>query len=389
MTNTVSKIVSDETLNKMIQIESGGNPKSKARTSSATGLMQALNATWLGLIRDHRPDIMTGRSQSAVLALRLDPSLSIEMLARFTEDNLRVMGAGAAQGDIYLAHFLGAGTARKVLQAPSGSLAINYTGSAAAKANPTIIKPNTTVAQLRAWAAKKMNIKPTQNWVAKYYKGAAANPQPVHLIDGDLTEIADELAPNGDPNLQVVQTQLKGMNYYTGMLDGLWGSKTSGAIAGFLNDFGVTMDAPTTSASYRSKESIIRDALDRAEDMHFVRPVTMARKEQAIEVVDKIAPEAAPARKSVWSSIFAFLASIIAAIWTTISDYASTIWNFFTANKDNIPATATDPSYLMKLVHMVPAPIWFFLLAAVFGFIGFKSVQSLRKINDAVSTGER
>lgn len=389
MTNTVSRIVSDDTLNKIIQIESSGNPNIRARTSSATGLMQALNATWLGVVRAHRPDLLKNRSDAAVLALRLDPNISIEMLARFTEDNLKIIGTNAPQGDIYLAHFLGAGTARKVIQAPAGALAINYTGSAAAKANPTIITAKTTVAQLRAWAAKKMSKKPAQDWVAKYYKGTGANPLPLSLMGDDADTLIDELAPNGDLNLQVVQTQLKGMNYYTGMLDGLWGSKTSGAIAGFLNDFGVPMDAPTTMQSYRSKEATIREALDRAEDRNFVRPVTAARKEQAIEVVDKIAPEAAPARKSVWSSIFAFLASIIAAIWTTISDYASTIWNFFTANRDNIPASATDPSYVMKLVHMVPAPIWFFLLAAVFGFIGFKSVQSLRKINDAVSTGER
>jgi hypothetical protein len=72
MTNTVSKTVSDETLNCIITIESAGRTNIKAPTSSALGLGQFLNATWLATVRKHRPDLLKGR-RAQVLALRTDP----------------------------------------------------------------------------------------------------------------------------------------------------------------------------------------------------------------------------------------------------------------------------------------------------------------------------
>ena len=107
MTNTVSKIISDETLNKIITIESGGDPKAKAKTSSATGLFQFIDDTWLDMIKRYRPDLTRGKSKAQILALRKDPTTSIEMGAHFTEENAATLGAGYADGDLYLAHFLG------------------------------------------------------------------------------------------------------------------------------------------------------------------------------------------------------------------------------------------------------------------------------------------
>src|SRR5687768_7527519 len=133
MTNTVSRVLSDETLNRIIQIESAGKLKAKAKTSSALGLFQFLNATWMDTVEKHRPDLLAGRTKAQVLALRTDPEICIELGARFTEDNARALGAGYTDGDLYLAHFLGLGAARKFLRAAPNASAETLAGAAAVK----------------------------------------------------------------------------------------------------------------------------------------------------------------------------------------------------------------------------------------------------------------
>ena len=117
MTNTVSRIISDDTLSRAVQIESAGNAKARAVTSSATGLFQFLDATWRDTVRKHRPDWLTGNTDAGLLAMRLDPVRSIEIGARFWEDNARIVGPGWTDGDLYLAHFAGPAAARKLFGA--------------------------------------------------------------------------------------------------------------------------------------------------------------------------------------------------------------------------------------------------------------------------------
>lgn len=166
---TVSDTISDETLSRIIQIESEGKPSAKARTSSATGLGQFISQTWLETVRKHRPDIYK-RAKNEVLALRLDPSFSIEMLARFTEDNARGLGKGYTDADLYLAHFSGLGAARKLLRSDQKALASSVYDAAAIKANRSILEGK-TVGQVRAWAAKKMANAYVADYVKKFYKG--------------------------------------------------------------------------------------------------------------------------------------------------------------------------------------------------------------------------
>lgn len=169
MTFHVSNSVSNETLNRIITIESAGNPKAKARTSSATGLGQFLNATWLATVQKHRPDWLEGRTKSEVLALRLDPKHSIEMLARFTEDNAAMIpGEKDADGDLYLAHFAGIGVAKKLFQAPQNHAVALYFSQSAIDANASILSGK-TVGQVRAWAENKMKKAGGKRWIEKFY----------------------------------------------------------------------------------------------------------------------------------------------------------------------------------------------------------------------------
>src|SRR4051812_49087639 len=104
----------------IIQAESGGNPNAKNPRSSATGLGQFLEATWLDMLKKHRPDLLEGRSRQDILALRTDPELAKAMTDAYAADNAAILkkaGLPVTPGNIYLAHFAGAGGARGILTA--------------------------------------------------------------------------------------------------------------------------------------------------------------------------------------------------------------------------------------------------------------------------------
>jgi hypothetical protein len=206
VTNTVSETVSDETLNCIISIESNGRLDARPidRTgkvlSSALGLGQFLKATWLGVVRKHRPDLFHGRSDVQVLALRTDGHICIELLARFTEDNQRAIGMDCTGGDLYLAHFLGTGDARDFYRAPPDTPANKLVSQDVIKANPTIFIVNgemQTAGQIRAWAARKMRSKlGGPNWIAKYYGEPVQADEPEETAE-DIPDPQD--APATEP----------------------------------------------------------------------------------------------------------------------------------------------------------------------------------------------
>lgn len=388
MTNTVSKIVTDETLDSIIQIESSGNPRAKATTSSALGLGQFLNATWLGVVRAHAPELLRGRTESQVLALRTDPSLSIEMLARFTEDNIRTMGGGSP-GDIYLAHFLGAGTARKVFRAAPSDKIEPIVGPAAVRANRSILAGK-TVKQVRDWASSKMAKAGGHGWVKKYYRASSfVAPRQLVMLDQDLS-----LPENfrGDTQILELQRQLRTMNYYTGLDDGLWGSKTAGAISGFLNDrHNTSIPAPTSVEMYKSYASAIAAAVSEAEaeTPPFRRPVTVARENVDPKTVAAIAPEVVPTKQNFLASAWAAIGGFLLTVWQIFGSYVSSAWDFFTQNKDSIPSAATDPSFLQKVFNYVPPGVWFLAGTLFVSFIAYNAWKARKKIETDVQEGSR
>lgn len=175
MTNRVSRTISDDTLNRIIQIESAGNPLAAAATSSARGLGQFLNATWLTMVKKHRPEWLKGRTRAEVLDLRFDASCSIEMLARLAEDNARAIGGQPTPGDLYLAHFLGPADARDLFRADPGTPVAKLVSAAVIRANRSIMEGK-TAGEVRAWAARKMAQAPKADWVAKFYTGKVYRP---------------------------------------------------------------------------------------------------------------------------------------------------------------------------------------------------------------------
>jgi hypothetical protein len=153
----------------IIRVESNGDPNAKNKRSSATGLGQFLDETWLDMIRAHRPDLAKGRNQAEILELRRDTKIAREITARFTERNaemLRKRGLTVTPGTLYLAHFAGGAGAMAILSAMENADAALVMATADAtgrtkrekiiKANPFLER--FTVADLRNWADRKMQV---------------------------------------------------------------------------------------------------------------------------------------------------------------------------------------------------------------------------------------
>lgn len=137
-------------------VESGYRTDVKAPTSSATGLFQFIERTWLTMVKEHgakhgledhaaklEAGPVDGRTRREILKLREDPTLSALMAAEYARENKaelqRSLGGEIGDTELYLAHFLGAGGARKFLSAmrrdPGASAAAIMPEAAAANRN--------------------------------------------------------------------------------------------------------------------------------------------------------------------------------------------------------------------------------------------------------------
>ncbi len=131
----------------------------QAKTSSATGLYQFIERTWLGVVRDFgakyglaqdaalilsgdngRPSVADPAERSRILELRRDPYLSAlmagEMLKRDAARIALRIGRELSLGEVYLAHFLGPDDAEeflaKVVDKPKAAAAQMLPGPARA-----------------------------------------------------------------------------------------------------------------------------------------------------------------------------------------------------------------------------------------------------------------
>ena len=139
--------------------ESGYNPSAKARTSSATGLFQFTEQTWLSTLKQHgakygyarysdmiqhgtngRLYVAGGPARALVMDLRLDPHASALMAGELTADHAAYLrgrvGREPTAGELYVAHVLGpAGSAKlidAVRDAPTASAASLFPEAAGA-----------------------------------------------------------------------------------------------------------------------------------------------------------------------------------------------------------------------------------------------------------------
>lgn len=143
--------------------ESGYNPSAKATTSSAGGLFQFVDQTWLSVLKKHgskygyaryadliskgsdgRYYVQGADARKAVMGLKLDPHASSLMAGEMASDHTSYLrdrvGRAPTSGELYAAHFLGPKGSARLIEAaqtnPAGSAAALFPD--AARANPTI-----------------------------------------------------------------------------------------------------------------------------------------------------------------------------------------------------------------------------------------------------------
>ena len=145
------------------RVESGFRSNAKAETSSASGLFQFTQKTWLATVKQHGAEynyswaadainvdkhgqysVPDAQLRGQILDLRNQPEAASAMAAEFAADNGDVLASALGRKpeavDLYLAHFLGSGGATKFLKAweadPSQQAAALF--PAAAGANQAI-----------------------------------------------------------------------------------------------------------------------------------------------------------------------------------------------------------------------------------------------------------
>ncbi len=106
----------------MVQVESGGNVKSRAKTSSAAGLLQFTDETFLSLVRSNEPELAE-LSDEEVLAKRTEDSLEAKALQMrmgrvLLNENRAALerdGIEVTDSNLWAMHFLGQGRGVAVL----------------------------------------------------------------------------------------------------------------------------------------------------------------------------------------------------------------------------------------------------------------------------------
>jgi len=145
------------------QVESNLNPNAQAATSSARGLFQFTDQTWLTTLKEQGGPLGYGpyanaitRQPSgeyaisdpsmtrAVLNLRSDPNANALMAGAFTKLNAdklaERLGRGPTEGELYVAHFLGPTGAGRLI-----GLADSMPMTPAAAVFPTAARANPTI----------------------------------------------------------------------------------------------------------------------------------------------------------------------------------------------------------------------------------------------------
>jgi hypothetical protein len=141
------------------QVESSGGRNYANPLSSARGLYQFIDGTWLAYYR--RRYGADGRSDSEVLALRRDTRLQNILMDDLLDDNARFLareGEAETAGNLYLVHFAGQGGARRLFRADPNAPVGQVLGQQAVRANRFL--RGMTAGDVIAWAHRRMNDAP-------------------------------------------------------------------------------------------------------------------------------------------------------------------------------------------------------------------------------------
>jgi hypothetical protein len=207
------------------QVESGLNPQAGAPTSSARGLFQFIDTTWLATMEQYGPALGYSRyadaitadgscgysvrdpaMRSEILKLRTDPTANAVMAGAFTRANASLLserlGRAPSEGELYIAHFLGAGGAAHMI-----TLAATNPNAKAADFFPNAAHANPSIFYDRSGAARSLaqvrNVLTARYDVARggqdrpiFTAQAATAPAPTAPASAATTSAAAPSAPD-------------------------------------------------------------------------------------------------------------------------------------------------------------------------------------------------
>jgi hypothetical protein len=174
------------------KMESNFNPTASASTSSARGLFQFIDQTWLGTVKEaggklgygNYADAITRSSsgtysvsdpaaRTAILKLRDDPAASSAMAGVLTQSNsFRLtgkIGRRPTDGELYMAHFMGVGGAAKLI-----ANAEDNPQASGARLFPNAAAANRSIFYERGGRAR--NVSEVYSELTRRYASAANSP---------------------------------------------------------------------------------------------------------------------------------------------------------------------------------------------------------------------
>ena len=188
------------------KMESNFNPTAGASTSSARGLYQFIDQTWLGTVKEAGAQLGYGKyadaisksssgsysvadpaARTAVMKLRDDPAAASSMAGVLTQSNsfklTGKLGRRPTDGELYMAHFMGVGGAAKLI-----SNAEDNPQASAAQLFPNAAAANRSIFYDRSGQAR--TVSEVYSVLSARYAGAANSPATrtaMASVGGDVT----------------------------------------------------------------------------------------------------------------------------------------------------------------------------------------------------------
>jgi len=187
------------------QVESGLNPRAGAATSSARGLFQFIDQTWLATLKQSGAALGYGQyaaaitktaaghyqvsdpaMRSEILKLRNDPTANAIMAGAFTQANAAVLsaklGRSPSEGELYIAHFMGVGGAARLIASAAAS-----PSASAASYFPIAARANAPIFYDRSTGRPRTLAEVRNILTARYEVAARSHPSGSAVAQADVT----------------------------------------------------------------------------------------------------------------------------------------------------------------------------------------------------------
>jgi hypothetical protein len=198
--------VIDEFARDVAQAESGGNASAKNPLSSATGIGQFIESTWLRLFRENFPDRAASLSREGILALRNNAQVSFDLIKAYARENAAVLqkaGVSVTEANLQLAHFLGPGGAIDVLKAAPGTPVNQVLPQNVIAANQSVLGGNKTVDDVIAYAEARTRATEADRAAKEALDGLSQS----HNDDAEAQRLENQLF--GDQSLAATKLRLE------------------------------------------------------------------------------------------------------------------------------------------------------------------------------------